>query len=266
MLQFGNYDEVLKQFQAVEKTNLAHENAKILESVQKIYGDKRPAPTLKDRINSKNQLLQNIEMFDHRGKQLSARGEHRNTLYYQRQITKYNIILRGQDSGTFSRSKASRFKAYFSRGYAHAKVNNMEDALNDFSTCIEIDNTYPEAYYNRALVFRSLLCHASAYKDLCDAIKRTTVNEKRRVYRLAQAFVQRELGYFKHAGDDLRKNMTKKEYSDFLAKHFKKDQEEAERQEAERTKRFLALKQQNSKKEAVHFRYYQNCKANQCCS
>ena len=79
MLQFGNYDEVLKQFQAVEKTNLAHENAKILESVQKIYGDKRPAPTLKDRINSKNQLLQNIEMFDHRGKQLSARGEHRNT-------------------------------------------------------------------------------------------------------------------------------------------------------------------------------------------
>ena len=90
------------------------------------------------------------------------------------------------------------------------------------------------------------------YKDLCDAIKRNTVNEKRRVYRLAQAFVQRELGYFKHAGDDLRKNMTKKEYSDFLAKHFKKDQEEAERQEAERTKRFLALKQQNSKK-AVHF-------------
>ena len=106
-----------KQFQAVEKTNLAHENAKILESVQKIYGDKRLAPTLKDRINSKNQLLQNIEMFDHRGKQLSARGEHRNTLYYQRQITKYNIILRGQDSGTFSRS-TSRFKAYFSRGYA----------------------------------------------------------------------------------------------------------------------------------------------------
>ena len=63
----------------------------------------------------------------------------------------------------------------------------MEDALNDFSTCIEIDNTYPEAYYNGAL-FRSL-CHASAFKDLCDAIKRTTVNEKRRVYRLAQAFV-----------------------------------------------------------------------------
>ena len=67
MLQFRNYDEVLKQFQAVEK-NLAHENAKILESVQKIYGDKRPAPTLKDRINSKNQLLQNIEMFDHQRK------------------------------------------------------------------------------------------------------------------------------------------------------------------------------------------------------
>ena len=132
---------------------MAHENAKILESVQKIYGDKRPAPTLKDRINSKNQLLQNIEMFDHQGKLLSARGEHRNTLYYQRQIIKYNIILRGQDSGTFSRSKASRFKAYFSRGYAHAKVTNMEDALNDFSTCIEIDNTYPEAYYNRGTGF-----------------------------------------------------------------------------------------------------------------
>ena len=63
MLQFRNYDEVLKQFK-LSKKNLAHENAKILESVQK-YNDKRPAPTLKDQINSKNQLLQNIEMFDH---------------------------------------------------------------------------------------------------------------------------------------------------------------------------------------------------------
>ena len=89
-------------------------------------------------------------------------------------------------------------------------------------TCLEIDNTYSDVFYNRALVFRSLLCHASAYKDLNDAIKHTKSLKKRRIYRLAQAFIQRELGYFKHAGDDLKKNMTKKEYSDFLEKSFKK--------------------------------------------
>ena len=83
------------------------------------------------------------------------------------------------------------------------------------------------------------MCHASAYKDLCDAIKRTTVNEKRRVYRLAQAFVQRELGYFKHAGDDLRKKHDKKGIQRFSCQKLPKDQEEAERQEAERTKSSL---------------------------
>eukprot|EP00943_MAST-04B_sp_MAST-4B-sp1_P001362 g1362.t1 len=245
MLQYNSTEETLKKFQAVEKTNLAAENAKIYQSVKNIYGDKRGERTLSDRINSKNSLLQNMEMFDHRGRELSARGIHRNQEYYRKQIIQYDIIIRGQNSGTFSKSKMARFKAYFSRAYAYAQVNQLKEALNDFSTCLEIDNTYSDVFYNRALVFRSLLCHASAYKDLNDAIKHTKSLKKRRIYRLAQAFIQRELGYFKHAGDDLKKNMTKKEYSDFLEKSFKKREEE-ENQEAERVKKFNLLRRQAS--------------------
>ena len=253
MLQYNNTDDTLRKFKAVESKNLVEENARIHESVNKIYGGKRGERTLKDRINSKNSLLQNIEMFDTRGKELSARGIHRNANYYHKQIIQYGIILRGQNNGTFSKTKASRFKAFFSRAYAHAQVNNLKDALNDFSKCLEIDNTYSEAYYNRALVFRSLLCHASAYKDLSDAVKRTKTLEKRRIYRLAQAFVQRELGFFKHAGDDLKKNMTTKEYSDLLDRSFKNEREEEEKKEAERIKKFNLLKQRSMKKKTSIF-------------
>ena len=43
--------------------------------------------------------------------------------------------------------------ARYNKAYVSALMNNLSDAINDYSECIEIDNTFAPAYFNRGLLY-----------------------------------------------------------------------------------------------------------------
>jgi CRP-like cAMP-binding protein/tetratricopeptide (TPR) repeat protein len=221
MLEYGHTNSAVSKLQVVPRRTLSEENVAIQASVGSIYGNRRAKASVKDRVDGRTFVIDNkMELYESKGKALSARGEKsRDRIYFAKEVMKYNIIIRGQKTGTFSNTKAATIKNHFCRGYAHAQIGNLKRALEDFSRCLEIDSNMDQVLYNRAMIFRRLECHASALKDLHDAVRRARSLENKTMYITSLAFVKRELGQFLEAGEELRRNMTTLQYIKLVQKN-----------------------------------------------
>ena len=220
MLQYGYVNTVVARFQTVNRQTLQNENKCIEKSVQKIYGSRRLVSSIQDRIEGRTLVVDSkFEIYESERKALSAReGLSRDQNYYKKEVNRMDIILRGQESGAFSNTNASKIKAYFTRAYAHAQLGHLKEALVDFSRCLALDHMLPAVFYNRAQIFRRLECHAFAVKDLDGALKIEKSEKNRALYTKAKAFVKRELGMFLEAGQDLKKCLTTRQYIDLVKK------------------------------------------------
>lgn len=220
MLQYGYVNTVVSRFQTVNRQTLKNENKCIEKSVRKIYGSRRPACSIQDRIEGRTLVVDGkFEIYESERKALSAReGLSRDQHYYKKEVNRMGIILRGQKSGAFSNTNGSKIKAYFTRAYAHAQLGDLKEALLDFSRCLALDHMLPAVLYNRAQIFRRLECHAFAVKDLDKALKIEKSEKNRALYTKAKAFVKRELGMFLEAGQDLKKSITTRQYIDLVKK------------------------------------------------
>ena len=61
--------------------------------------------------------------------------------------------------------------AYASRGSAHLKLNNLDDAMADFNKAIELDENYSRGYHLRGLVNEKLGDNDAAKSDFDRAIE-----------------------------------------------------------------------------------------------
>lgn len=67
----------------------------------------------------------------------------RNAYYYEKAIQSYMISTLLNPGFSY---------AFFNKAFAEGMINNISGALNDYSTCLRIDNNFAEAYYNRGLI------------------------------------------------------------------------------------------------------------------
>jgi CRP-like cAMP-binding protein len=245
MLQYGYVNTVVARFQTVNRQTLQNENKCIEKSVQKIYGSRRLVSSIQDRIEGRTLVVDGkFEIYESERKALSAReGLSRDQNYYKKEVNRMDIILRGQESGAFSNTNASKIKAYFTRAYAHAQLGHLKEALVDFSRCLALDHMLPAVFYNRAQIFRRLECHAFAVKDLDGALKIEKSEKNRALYTKAKAFVKRELGMFLEAGQDLKKCLTTRQYIDLVKKMEPNREVINTRDEAEDFKKCIATRQ-----------------------
>ena len=74
-------------------------------------------------------------------------------------------------------NKFYRLKSYFNRGLAHERRNQIDEAISDYTLCIQIDETCSPVYYNRALMYYAKEEYDLAVQDLTKAIKYSNRHE-----------------------------------------------------------------------------------------
>jgi tetratricopeptide (TPR) repeat protein len=82
--------------------------------------------------------------------------------YWQNNITLYDHTLKVTDNNSL---------IYLNRGFAHAKLGNYGQAIDDYSRAIEIKPYYIEAYNDRGLAYKALGNHRQAIDDYSRAIE-----------------------------------------------------------------------------------------------
>ncbi|OQS03588.1 hypothetical protein THRCLA_04098 [Thraustotheca clavata] len=86
-----------------------------------------------------------------------------------------------------------------SRAYAYYRLENYTKALQDFSTCIEIDPAWSLAHFNRGCTYYRLGKLDNAIEDISKAIK---YDPKNKTYLDSRAMLYREHGRFREAISD----------------------------------------------------------------
>jgi len=122
-------------------------------------------------------LLQrrSVELVKTNDSKLSARGlYHRPKEYFQRdyQNASSNIknhLKNSRKSG--SDTGSNLFYQYFQRGVANERLNSLDRAIIDYSTCIKINPKSSASYYNRAGIYYSKGDINEALKDIDMAVK-----------------------------------------------------------------------------------------------
>jgi regulator of sirC expression with transglutaminase-like and TPR domain len=85
--------------------------------------------------------------------------------------------------------------AYYSRGWFHARMGDLENAERDFTRAIEINNRNGDAYYNRGLILARMGKFDLAIKDFEEAIELNP--------HAADAYCNRGSAYFQMGKRDL---------------------------------------------------------------
>ncbi len=98
-------------------------------------------------------------------------------------------------------------QAYERRGHINFRLNNLEDALYDFSKSIDISNTHPEPYYGRAMV--KLAIDKKDLKGAIEDFEHTVKNSipLQPIYwtaRRKKGMCLAELGEFEEAAKDFK--------------------------------------------------------------
>lgn len=65
---------------------------------------------------------------------------------------------------------AKHFKAIFNRGFAFDKLRMYNDAINDYSKALDLDNKNAFAYYNRGISYDKKGDYDNAIIDFTSAI------------------------------------------------------------------------------------------------
>lgn len=92
--------------------------------------------------------------------------------------------------------------AYYLRGLANRRLNNLDYALADYNKSIELDPNYVEAYVSRGFVHASKRNYDMALKDYNTAIKLDPNNEQAYINR---AVAYKEMGKAKNSEEDFAK-------------------------------------------------------------
>jgi tetratricopeptide (TPR) repeat protein len=97
-------------------------------------------------------------------------------------------------------------EAYNNRGNAHSELNKHEEAIEDFNKAIELDPKYAEAYNNRGNAYYELNKHEEAIEDFNKAIElnpnfAAAYNNRGITLVQTNEELDKAIGDFKHARD-----------------------------------------------------------------
>ena len=105
----------------------------------------------------------------------------------------YEREIRGLNA--FIEKDGENADAYYSRGWFHARMGDLENAEKDFTRAIEINNRNGDAYYNRGLILARMGEFDLAINDFDEAIELNP--------HVADAFCNRGSAYFQLGKKDL---------------------------------------------------------------
>eukprot|EP01035_Chromulina_nebulosa_P019743 gene19743-25675_t len=157
----------------------------------------------------------NIELIKDTAAKLSARGIiHRPFEQFNKEVRNasaviqtalQNEILTSVKTSSKKGHKAARrpaylFNSYFQRALGYERLNQLEDALNDYNVCLEIDNKHAPAYFNRAGILHAQGKLDEAIDDLSKAIFHDPSNP---TYRSNRSLLYREKGIYLEAIDEI---------------------------------------------------------------
>mmetsp|Transcript_20879 Transcript_20879/g.19026 ORF Transcript_20879/g.19026 Transcript_20879/m.19026 type:complete len:652 (+) Transcript_20879:19-1974(+) len=157
----------------------------------------------------------NIELIKDTAAKLSARGIiHRPFEQFHKDVRNataviqtalQNEILTSVKTSSKKGHKAARrpaylFNSYFQRGLGYERLNQLEDALNDYNVCLEIDSKHAPAYFNRAGILHAQGKLDEAIDDLSKAIFYDPSNP---TYRSNRSLLYREKGIYLEAIDEI---------------------------------------------------------------
>ena len=84
--------------------------------------------------------------------------------------------------------KSSLFLPYFNRAIAKERLKDIDGAINDYSTCLQIDNKHGLSYFNRGGLFRANGDPDKALRDLRKAVEIDPSNHKFQPNHLMRSF------------------------------------------------------------------------------
>lgn len=136
---------------------------------------------------------------------LSARGLHhrpRDVFVRDIQATSgviSNLKRREKMSNVKTAISSQLIHPCFQRALALERLNNLNKAIEDYSTCIRVDPSYAPAYFNRAGLYKAQRDLTKAMADLNKAVELDPSNVD---YRLNRALLARETGQYHEAVKD----------------------------------------------------------------
>lgn len=137
--------------------------------------------------------------------QLSARGlHHRSREVFLRDAAGATNIIKGMMRGEKARAghykpSAQLFQPHFTRALANERLERIDEAIADYSTCLTINPRAAVCYFNRAGLFRLKKSFARAVEDMHAAVRLEPTNMDFRSYR---ATICREAGEYEQAMQD----------------------------------------------------------------
>lgn len=104
--------------------------------------------------------------------------------------------------GKYLQSFPNNKGAYYIRGLANRRLNNLDYAIADYNKTLELDPNYVDAYVSRGFVFATKRNYELAMKDYNAAIKLDPNNEQAYINR---AVAYKETGKIKQSEEDFAK-------------------------------------------------------------
>lgn len=138
--------------------------------------------------------------------QLSARGlKHRSLEFFERDVISSTNYIHNQLRLGTRDTKANQLggiqllNVYFQRALGNERLGNVDKALQDYTTCIHMNDNYAPAYFNRSALLDAKGDIDGAAKDLLKAV---TLDPGNLTYRTNRAIILRRRGEYKEAIKD----------------------------------------------------------------
>lgn len=201
--KLGNSNQAISAYEEVIKLNksnedawyfkgLIHQNLKRYNKAIEAYNNVTKGPHYKDALLKKGESLLNSEDRKHEG-------------YYYEGISQY---LRGRDKEALKyldeslRINSSYDLAWFTKGLALLRLNDIEGALYAFNRTSEINKSFAEAYYYKGFLYGKKGEYQNALKSLDKAIIALIDQEKEKTPLAADAWYYRGVALRKLGRDD----------------------------------------------------------------
>ncbi|OQR99939.1 hypothetical protein ACHHYP_03886 [Achlya hypogyna] len=130
---------------------------------------------------------------------LSARSVcHRTSAHFEGLVKSSTWVLKNALSSEVGRP-VREAHVRFGRAYAYYRLGQYKKALQDFTSCIEMDPAWPLAHFNRGCTYYHMGKLEKAIQDISKAIK---FDPKNKNFLDTRAMLYRENGYFREAIGD----------------------------------------------------------------
>ena len=155
------------------------------------------------RVSQTNLLkIKSVELFQDSQALLSARGlTHRSSELFKRELKNVSQVIGHTKTTTGTNQPTHLFQPYFQRALAYERLNQINKAIKDYTSCIIIKPACSEAYFNRSGLYQLKGNSTDAIKDLNEAIRLEPLNAN---YRRNRSLLLREIGDYKDAVSDSR--------------------------------------------------------------